>query len=58
MKGLQTEKQLLKSHNLLTEPTEGGEKLEPEKMHLQSNLVLKQCCTIYAPNVSLSADIL
>lgn len=52
------ERQLLESHNLLTESTAGEEKLESEKMHLQSNLVLKQCCTIYAPNASLSADIL
>lgn len=28
------ERQLLKSHNLLTEPTAGEEKLEPEKIHL------------------------
>lgn len=35
-----------------------GKKLEGGKMHLESNLSLKQCCYIYVPNASPSADIL
>lgn len=32
--------------------------MKEEKMHLEVYLLLKQCCTIYIFNASLSADIL